>query len=291
MAAYIGTVTSFNFGKSGDAGYGFISCGKVPGDVYFQRKDLPEELKNFGYNGILKGKTVSFALTHTPEGKPQGKNVRLVPSEGEPLIGVIRSYSQTNRYGFITSNHTSEDCYFQQKELPPSMQAVDGKRLMGQTVQFEVLLKPDGKPWATNLKLHKMIMAAGQKGGSPPQANAYMVGMSNSTPAAGGAGKRPSSVPNTFGPTAVKRPRVVSAPGKGKGKGKSGQSFGMVLSFNLAKGFGFISGDAASGGDVFFSRDSLVPGTPHELQGRGVMYDLTFSTTNGKPQAQNVSAA
>ena len=82
--------------------------------------------------------------------------------DGEALVGTIRSYSQTNRYGFIQSTHTPEDCYFQQKELPPSMRNVDGKRLVGQTVQFEMVMTPDGKPWATKVKLHKMVMVAGQ---------------------------------------------------------------------------------------------------------------------------------
>mmetsp|Transcript_70704 Transcript_70704/g.196655 ORF Transcript_70704/g.196655 Transcript_70704/m.196655 type:complete len:287 (+) Transcript_70704:79-939(+) len=286
MVTYMGVVTSFNFGKDGQAGYGFIQCDQVQGDVYFQRKHLPEELKNFGYNGVVKGRTVSFELTrHT--GKPQGVNVQLVPQNGEPVLGKIRSYSQRNRYGFITSPYTPEDCYFQQKELPQSMQNVDGNRLVGQTVQFEIVMKPDGKPWATKVKLHKMIMAAGTKASFPgmdaPAVQDMMMQMMQV--------KRPVSAAEAVPAPVVKKPRpmpqqipVPSAKADGQTK------IGTVKSFNAVKGFGFIGCPAVPQGDVYFQRVALAPGVPTDLAGKRVKFQLAF-TPEGKPQGKNVSLA
>mmetsp|Transcript_57961 Transcript_57961/g.161762 ORF Transcript_57961/g.161762 Transcript_57961/m.161762 type:complete len:291 (-) Transcript_57961:220-1092(-) len=290
MASYVGAVTSFNFGKEGQAGYGFILCDQVQGEIYFQRKHLPEDVKNFGYNGVIKGRTVSFELVrNTASGKPQGINIQLLPQPGEPVLGKIRSYSQRNRYGFITSPHVHEDCYFQQRELPESMQDVDGKRLEGQTVQFDVVIKPDGKPWASNVKLHKMIMVAGKD----PKA------MSGGVNAMGMKamlmkmlqGKRPASAIEAAPAKVVKKPRTTAQPmGMPSSKGEGQTKVGIVKSFNPTKGFGFIGCPGVPQGDVYFQRVALAAGTPHELTGRQVKFQLTF-TPEGRPQGKNVALA
>merc|ERR1719171_1423455 len=102
-------------------------------------------------------------------------------------------------------------------------------------------------------------------------------------PGGKGKGKRLSSAANAPGGPRPKQPRMMGQQG-----GMGMRKIGMVLSFNGNKGFGFISGDAGTG-DVFFSRDGLAPGTPHELSGRTVSYELKFNPANGKPQASNVS--
>merc|ERR1712194_187746 len=66
---------------------------------------------------------------------------------------------------------------------------------------------------------------------------------------------------------------------------------GTVISFNLAKGFGFIKADTFNQGDVFFSRDSLCPGAPHQLQGCPVKFEMAMHPQTGRPQAFNISPA
>merc|ERR1712003_467913 len=97
------------------------------------------------------------------------------------------------------------------------------------------------------------------------------------------AGKKRVSSATTAPNPRAKQPRLMAQ--------QAAKSFGTVLSFNGTKGFGFIAADGGLQADVFFSRDSLLPGTPQQLTGLRVRFELIVNPGTNKPQANNVSLA
>jgi len=64
---YSGEVKSYNASK----GFGFITAEELPGDCFFMKSSLPSTL----HGSNLQGKTVSFELTQTLDGKLRAENV------------------------------------------------------------------------------------------------------------------------------------------------------------------------------------------------------------------------
>merc|ERR1712178_318088 len=113
-----------------DMGFGQMPPARGKGNPFMGKMMSPTRA-NPSMGGMMGG------MMSAPRSSPS--SMRGTPT-GEQCVGKIRSYSQKNRYGFITSPHT-KDCYFQQRELPEEVQGLDGKELVGKTVRFEVLLK------------------------------------------------------------------------------------------------------------------------------------------------------
>ena len=135
--------------------FGFILCDRVEKDVYFQQRLLPPEMCNefahFGYSLLdLVGRSVTFELRRTKDGKPRAKSFRLL---GEPKIGRVEKYNGKNRHGFIVSSFLKGNVYFQMKDVPVQLRS---QPITGLVVRFETLLmKGDNpKPRAVNLEFH-----------------------------------------------------------------------------------------------------------------------------------------
>jgi len=164
-----GTIKNFDALK----GWGFIAVDDFPADVYF-KSDLP----------LQSGQEVDFVLRWTTDGKPQGRDV--LPSATSfgalaqsgslnsaggggdmggsmgsgmgmggggmgggadaVVTGVVKSFSEKNGYGFITSNDFPQDIYFQRKDLPQHMQALPPEGVVGSSVQVALRMQKEGKP-------------------------------------------------------------------------------------------------------------------------------------------------
>lgn len=245
-----GTVVSFN----GSKGFGFIKCIHTNGDVYF--RDLG------GSHPV--GSQVSFHLKITPDGKLQGVNVAANLDQGESYAGIVSSYSTKNGYGFVTVPGYPEDVYFKKELVPATLQECE---LRGKYAYVTVQLTRDGKAQASLIQL----MDHPPPGYQP-------------TAEQQGSVKR-MAVPTLLADEASKKMRP--SPLDGWGVESDTQAAGVVASYNPTKGFGFITSPSTSG-DVFFGRSALPYELMHEhLQGQHVRFQLV-SSSEGKPQAQNL---
>eukprot|EP00933_Yihiella_yeosuensis_P070155 TRINITY_DN776_c0_g1_i9.p1 TRINITY_DN776_c0_g1~~TRINITY_DN776_c0_g1_i9.p1 ORF type:complete len:298 (-),score=88.79 TRINITY_DN776_c0_g1_i9:170-1063(-) len=68
-----GMIKSFNGAK----GFGFISAAGVPGDIFFLLTGLPAEARNT-HGNELQGKSVSFEIATTPDGKVRAQDIMLL---------------------------------------------------------------------------------------------------------------------------------------------------------------------------------------------------------------------
>jgi len=126
---------------SGTKGFGFISSEAVNGDVYFTKNELPLENRE-DKDAFIRGRSVAFQPYLGTDGRTRAGSVELVIQDGEPLIGTVKSYSEKNGYGFITSASLSVDARFQRSDLPPNMDRDD---FTGRSVAFQVHATEDGK--------------------------------------------------------------------------------------------------------------------------------------------------
>lgn len=287
MAAILtGVVKSFGAQK----GFGFIASEFVAGgDVYFQRSDLPGDVQGSIDLGLLQlqGRAVAFELRLTQDGKPQAKAVQLMPVEGEPVIGEIKSFSDKNGFGFLKSSSFPDDIYFHRREVPPMLNA---SNILGTKVLFVVHPMPDGKNQARQMNWGNPLldmMGAKGKGFVPPGAKGKGKGC--------GKGFMPSAPMMSLGMVGMSgggKGGLVGMMGGGKG-GKGGampmgfgprdgaQMVGLVKMFNSEKGFGFISTPGAPG-DIYFKAEEGVVSKDQQ-----VSFVLRWSQ-QGQPQAHNL---
>eukprot|EP00931_Biecheleriopsis_adriatica_P030400 TRINITY_DN1791_c0_g1_i3.p1 TRINITY_DN1791_c0_g1~~TRINITY_DN1791_c0_g1_i3.p1 ORF type:complete len:497 (-),score=138.86 TRINITY_DN1791_c0_g1_i3:256-1746(-) len=297
--AYQGEIKNFGAAK----GFGFISCPDVDKDVYFQRRDLPEDLQgNFSHDFFnFQGLTAIFELTETKDGKPQARNVKVVGGEGLPMLGEVKNFSDKNGYGFITSSMWDSDLYFKGKDLPPHLQGMGLGQLKGMKVKFTTVAMPDGKMQARNL-----VVSA--PGGMVPMARMSIAEMAMPMPmpaapmrrptmmsaqpmpaptmrAGMGKGKpMPSSrpVPTMQAPPVMAPAQMSMAPVMGNAIPDGTSMVGTVKSFDPAKGFGFISAPNFPP-DIYFK-----PDLEEVTKGQQVTFLIKWSP-QGKPQAREVS--
>jgi len=146
-------------------GYGFISSDQLPGqDVYFQKRDLPAELCDLNTDDIINitGRQVMFLPESASDGKPQAKSIQVYTTEGEDVIGLIKSYNQVKGYGFITTSMIQGDVYFKSTDMPAvAQQCGDVKGLQ---VKFSSALAKDGKVQARALQVIGGSTLAGVQG-------------------------------------------------------------------------------------------------------------------------------
>jgi len=263
-ATVFGTIKSADTNK----GFGFINVAGINTDVYFK-------LDN---QGLEAGQKVTFVIKWMKDGKPQGRDLTLALNGGEALIGTIKTYSEKNTYGFLTTECTPQDIYFQKRSLPMELQNGTSAELQGLSVQFTVELKPDGKPQALEI-----VQADGSAPAAPSRGAKRPAGEMN------GGQIAPSKYPRLGAAPAAKGGCKGAAKGCGKGQSVEGGTMleGMIKSFNSAKGFGFVE-SAAVPGDIYFKATMLPPHLQNtDLQGAQAQFELRY-TPDGKPQASGI---
>lgn len=138
-----GVIKSWNSKK----GFGFIECQNVEGDVMFSHAELPQDTKQV-HGKVLEGRQVQFEMTMQEDGRAKATEVLLLAGENDTLTGSIKSYSEKNGYGFITSSSLIEDCRFHRRDLP-----LGAWPSPGQKVTFKPSSLPDGKLRVSDLKM------------------------------------------------------------------------------------------------------------------------------------------
>jgi len=277
------------------SGFGTIQAPGIAEDIYFRIEP--------GMSAST-GQQVHFDLDWAPDGSALATSVILgsepadstistsaVPSasplEAGPLaspllsdtvdyLGVIKSYGENKGFGFVTAAEPHADVYFQKRDLTQGALIIlqSGFGLVGIPVTFKVQKTPDGRKW------HARAI-------TPTLEAQALQGVKHHAPTPCQATMPPVKAPRT-GPVDT----VPSTPVPGIGGQPSLRVTGTIKSFNVAKGFGFISGDGISG-DVFFLRTELPAGVAAmltgglELSGRGVNFDLSI-TPEGKLRAKGV---
>jgi len=278
MAASIsGVVKSY----SASRGWGFIQSEHVTDDVYFQRMDLPEELQTETDDGFLRidGRPVSCDLHYQKDGKPRGKNVCFIVSEGEDVMGVVKSYNDQKGFGFVKTSMIDQDVYFQKKDVPNQIR---NSSIVGMKVKMQLALMDDGKIQARQMMFHAMPMVPtirapiikGGKGMVTPVPSMGMV----TYPCKGGMAMGmyegiPMGLMGKVGPA-----------GKGVARfAPDGTAMrGIVKSHNAQKGWGFINVNGIAA-DIYFKGESQ-----GFRVGQPICFELRW-TKDGKPQAQNCS--
>jgi len=243
MASFQGTVTSYGMKK----GYGFISSEQIQGDVFFLRRSLPAEFADGFYPELdfqLKGTRVSFNVQRSQTGKSEATNIKFVPTQGKPVVGEVKTYSEAKGYGFIASSSIGgQDVLFSRRDVPQMMQGAD---LKGQKCVFIVNQKPDGKLQANDLKFKKMranqlALMGGGKGmmGMPGMGMMQQYGK--------GFGKGFNAMPGKGGF------------GKGADEPERGMQ-GTIVSYNTAKAYGFIKAGGVPSDIYFKAQGNFQPG-------------------------------
>jgi len=260
-------------------GYGFISSSSIPSeDIRFSKADFPPLIP--GIN--LKGALVIFQKQKQTDGKLrvikiQFQTARIAekfktfsgldssdqgaahpsyqPTIGGMLTGMVKSFSEKNGYGFIRIPGQPSDIMFGKSDVS------GGSIIVGTNVQFLLAMAQDGRVRAKQVHPHAAAVTNG-KGGVVAQQGLK-----------GGGGKRTSSMPT-----------LLAAP--------SGMRMsGTIKSFNLSKGFGFITSPQLSG-DIFFMKSNLpaeVQDSPNpHLPGQAVEFEL-MHTQDGNLRAQNLA--
>lgn len=184
------------------------------------------------------------------------------------MAGVIKSYSENHRYGFITSSSLGDDVRFQTSDLP---QLMPGANIKGKLVTFEFQQMPDGKMRVSTMQFQTAKIAQSVNMGMgyggfvpPPMAAAPMH--------AKGGGK------GGF----MALPMTAHSPQQASG----GQMTGSVKSYSDRHGYGFIIAPGQQQ-DVKFSKSDLV-GLETVTPGTAVSFTPTM-TGDGRVQAKQVS--
>jgi len=268
MASQVtGVIRSFNATK----GFGFLASDQVDRDVYFMKraltKDVRDCLEDSGFIDLV-GHSVACTVNYTTDGKPQASEVILtVTKEDDFLVGNVRSFSEKSSYGFLNCDGYEGGVFFKLKFVPEHLQRGN---LVGQPAKFNLKVTEDGKCQANTISFKKPVMTA--------QMFAMMQGQMKGGQMKGG-GKGMGN------PMAAMQ--MMQAPkgtgGKGKVSGDGQTASGNVVSFNPAKGWGFIHSPSVMG-DIYFKAEggNFSPGSP-------VSFVLNY-TQEGRPQAANVSA-
>eukprot|EP00448_Togula_jolla_P039242 CAMPEP_0170624136 /NCGR_PEP_ID=MMETSP0224-20130122/30070_1 /TAXON_ID=285029 /ORGANISM="Togula jolla, Strain CCCM 725" /LENGTH=371 /DNA_ID=CAMNT_0010950635 /DNA_START=9 /DNA_END=1121 /DNA_ORIENTATION=+ len=176
-------------------------------------------------------------------------------------VGVVKSYSEKNGYGFINvPTIPGVDIKFGMPDLAPDMQAL-GTDLAGRSVRFLASARPDGRLQARQLELFQAKRPAATRfiGGGPPA-------------------KRP-------------RPVVGAKLDFGASSPSGGWLSGTVKSYSARHGFGFITSPGLNG-DAFFKHSDLPAGRFDETNaaticGKLVSFELA-PTEDGKLRVSSI---
>mmetsp|Transcript_29423 Transcript_29423/g.47009 ORF Transcript_29423/g.47009 Transcript_29423/m.47009 type:complete len:444 (-) Transcript_29423:172-1503(-) len=268
MASQVtGVIRSFNATK----GFGFLASDQVDRDIYFMKraltKDVRDCLEDSGFIDLV-GHSVACTVNYTTDGKPQASEVILtVMKEDDFLVGNVRSFSEKSGYGFLNCDGYESGVFFKLKFVPEHLQRGN---LVGQPAKFNLKVTEDGKCQANTISFKKPMMTA--------QMFAMMQSQMKGGQMKGGG----MGMGNPMAGMQMMQVAPKGAGGKGGGNGQTAS--GNVVSFNPAKGWGFIQSPSVMG-DIYFKAEGgdFSPGAP-------VSFVLNY-TIDGKPQAANVSSA
>lgn len=152
----VGTLKSFNKGTS----YGFISSPQVPGDIFLQGSQLPDDTP------LEPGRPLRFTLSRDAKGRPQARAVTwLAPPPGplpmpatEKVVHVRYTghlKSMGDNYGFIECAETFRaygvDVYLKRCQLKHDWQTQ-------QVISFEVAMDGQGRPQAKNVQCDEVTL-------------------------------------------------------------------------------------------------------------------------------------
>jgi len=266
-----GYIKSWNSAK----GFGFITTDSVDGDVFFSKSELPPEAREV-HGSILEGREVNLDSRTGPDGRARATAVQICGTEGKPLLGVIKSYSDRHRYGFITSSALVEDARFQATDLPPGLSLM-GTNLKGHYVTFDAQRLPDGKVRVTKMQLQ-----------APAGVN---VNMSNLTAAPATFNVASLALPpariQPWNPQ-QQHPRLPARPPAAAAMPADGTGMtGVVKSYSERNGYGFINAPGQAVDIKFAKQDLLAPGIS---PGTSVSF-VPVATPDGRMQARQVSTS
>mmetsp|Transcript_129860 Transcript_129860/g.252999 ORF Transcript_129860/g.252999 Transcript_129860/m.252999 type:complete len:459 (+) Transcript_129860:63-1439(+) len=267
MGELVGIIKSWNSAK----GFGFITSDQVDGDVFFSKSELPPEAREV-HGSILEGREVNLDSRTGPDGRARATMVQIVATEGKPLLGVIKSYSDRHRYGFITSSALTEDARFQATDLPPGLSLM-GTNLKGHFVTFDVQQLPDGKVRVKTMQLQ------GQSG-----ANVNPVTADPPTFSAAAFPRPPARI-QPWSPHP--RPPAMPPPPAGVPPSAGSMLKGTVKSYSDRHGYGFINAPGQVV-DIKFAKQDLL--SPSIAAGTLVSF-VPITTPDGRMQARQVSMA
>lgn len=271
MDGITGVVKSFGLSK----GYGFIESEAIEGDIFFSKSSLPSDVNDAidGRCFDLAGREVTFAV-EAKEGKTQAHGVQLVPREGQPLVGKVKSYSPNTGYGFIGAEALSgQDVFFMKTELPQDHQFHCSK---GTPVSFCIVQTQEGKIQAQGIRVAKTGGTGSGQGAvpdfagmDPTQLGLAIMSGHISLPALMNS-KSSGGLGSSVGSGLSKRPATGTT------------MSGIVKSFNLARGWGFITAPGCAGDVYFKCNDSSIAD--------GMQVEFTVTTTqDGKVQGKDVT--
>mmetsp|Transcript_19966 Transcript_19966/g.56316 ORF Transcript_19966/g.56316 Transcript_19966/m.56316 type:complete len:521 (-) Transcript_19966:135-1697(-) len=242
--------------KSFRRGWGLIDSPSVEGSLYFGERDNPHCKEG----SLLPGDEVTFELATNPnDGRNKGVNVHLaVKDQSECLGHRIRGNVKTfqDGWGFASSPRFQGTVLLGRKQVSAAGVGLQ----VGDTVEFEVSLAPNGKHEATNISK----VFAGM-GAAPPF---------------GAAAAPHLALGNGGAYVATARNRSRSPYGMSQVPQAQGQYVGTVKTFR--DGWGFLVSDQVEGDIYVKMRDSPYLGNPLQ-QGEAVSFDLVYrNESSGK---------
>jgi len=166
----VGIIKSYNSEK----GFGFISIRGTEDDLFFQKDELPVDVRDT-HGKDLTGSGVSFEPVTGRNGRSKAVRIEIIDqAKGERHKGVVKSFSEKNGYGFINCPQLEQDVRFGGEEVPDH---VSKDRLVGQKVTFQTQTLKDGKMRAHKVEFVNppLTEAAMQSFGLAAQASAAVL--------------------------------------------------------------------------------------------------------------------
>mmetsp|Transcript_19312 Transcript_19312/g.56139 ORF Transcript_19312/g.56139 Transcript_19312/m.56139 type:complete len:388 (-) Transcript_19312:51-1214(-) len=270
----VGVVKTWNGAK----GYGFISSEGYSGDIFFSRNELPPDAREV-QGTFLQRRAATFELAETNDGKLKATSVRILAVEGLPIFGKVKSFSDKNGYGFLSSSSLTEDVRFMRQDCPPDIVPAN---LVGELMLFVVLATPQGRLQARDLKFQSgatRAKGAGKGGALPGPAGAL-------APVLQAALNQLQTNPG-----AVTVESVVSQLQRAASGGPAPSTdlmTGRVKSFSEKNGYGFITVPGQPG-DIKFGMDDVADATA--IEAGAMVRFTTVISPDGRLQAKGVEAS
>lgn len=288
-------------------GYGFVNSTSLTEDARFDRADLPPLLPG----ADLMGKLVNFTTERRPDGKlkvskmmfqsqriAQGVTAGAAGAAqvfhgagkggvggigvGQTMSGTVKSYSERNGYGFITTMGCPVDIKFGAADLPPGASVSAGT-----AIQFVPALGPNGGMLAAQLQVQG---GAGGRGVKRP-AGGKGAFQQNGQPQKLPRWSQPQPEPERLVAHWPKPKQAVKVPPNTQNATAGAWMQGTVKSYSSMKGFGFITSPEVQG-DIYFMRTELPAQSQQStnLPGQAVQFQLAYAP-DGKVRASGLTVA